>query len=213
MDRPVLHVGNKRFSSWSLRAWLVLRKAGIAFEENLIPLYTPDTRQAVAAISPGCSVPALQVRNTVFWDSLAIAEWTAESVPELWPAHEARRALARAVVARMHSGFTALREHCPMDLGRVPQAIALNDQTRADIAAVQALWNDVRSVDGPWLFGQWSIADAFYTPVAARFHAYDIPLHADAQAYCDTLLNDKDYRDWLGAALQEDLPSPADKTT
>ncbi|WP_291843165.1 glutathione S-transferase family protein [Maricaulis sp.] len=210
--RPVLYIGNRRFSTWSLRPWLVLKKAGIAFDETLIPLYNSETRKAVSAISPGGTVPALHTRNAVVWDSLAIAEWAAEQVPGLWPAHQGLRARARAAVAMMHSGFPALREACPMDLCRAPSAIALTDRARIDIAAVQALWHEVKCVDGPWLFGDWSIADAFYTPVAARFHAYAIPLHAGAQDYCDTLLADEHYRDWHAAAQAETFPNPYDKT-
>ena len=210
---PVLYIGNRRFSSWSLRPWLVLKRAGIAFDEVLIPLYGADSRKAISAISPGGTVPALHTRNAVIWDSLAIAEWAAEQVPQLWPSHEGQRARARAAVAMMHSGFTALRATCAMDLARTPAAIALTDQARSDIAAVQALWQEVKCVDGPWLFGDWSIADAFYTPVAARFHAYDIPLDARAQDYCDTLLADGHYRDWLAAARAETFPNPYDTPT
>jgi len=203
-----LHIGNKRYSSWSLRAWLVLRKAGLDFQENLVPLGRPETRRQLAEISPGGTVPALQAGDAVFWDSLAIAEWAAEQQPELWPAHEIQRARARAAVSAMHAGFTALRRQCPMDLGRTPKAVALTPDIRADIAAIQALWNDVGSMDGPWLFGRWSIADAFFTPVAARFHTYDIPLHAGAQDYCDTLLGDEDYAVWHADALKESWPDP-----
>ena len=208
MPVPRLHIGNRRYSSWSLRAWLVLAKAGLEVETVLVPLGRPETRRQLADLSPGGTVPALETGNTVFWDSLAIAEWAAEREPGLWPAHEGRRGLARAVTAAMHAGFHGLRRQCPMDLGRSPKPVALDDETRTDIAAIQALWNDVGSVDGPWLFGTWSIADAFFTPVAARFHAYDIPLHAGAQDYCDTLLADEDYRAWHAAALQETWPSP-----
>ncbi|OLF79797.1 hypothetical protein AWH62_15615 [Maricaulis sp. W15] len=205
---PVLYIGNRRFSSWSLRAWLVLKRAGIAFDDTLIPLNERETRKAVSAISPGGTVPALHTRNAVIWDSLAISEWAAEQVPELWPAHEGKRGRARAAVSMMHSGFLALRQACPMDLARRPSPISLNDPTRTDIAAVQALWHEVKSVDGDWLFGDWSIADAFFTPVAARFHAYDIPLHAEAQAYCDTLLADGHYREWHEAARAETFANP-----
>lgn len=203
-----LHIGNKRYSSWSLRAWLVLKKAGIGFEENLVPLGRPETQRQLAEISSGGTVPALQVGDGVFWDSLAIAEWAAEQNPGLWPDHEIQRGRARAAVCAMHAGFGALRRHCPMDLGRTPRPVALDAGTRADIAAIQALWNDTGSLDGPWLFGRWSIADAFFTPVAARFHAYDIPLHAGAQDYCDTLLADEDYVAWHTDALAETWPDP-----
>lgn len=210
MARPVLHIGNKRYSSWSLRAWLVLRKAGIGFDEAMVPLSGPDLRQRLSALSPGHTVPVLEWEGGVFWDSLAIAEWAAEQAPGLWPQDLHQRAVARSAVAKMHSGFFALRDQCAMDLGRTPKAVGLRDGTRADIAAMQALWNDVASVDGPFLFGAWSIADAFFTPVADRFRAYDIPLHASAQAYCDALLNDPDFLDWRAAALTETLSYATD---
>lgn len=213
MRAPLLHIGNRRFSSWSLRAWLVMRKAGLAFEENLVPLNEAGTRQALSAISPGGTVPALHMRNAVIWDSLAICEWAAEQAPEVWPSHEGQRGQARAAVAMMHAGFMALRETCPMDLCRTPSAIMLTDATQLDVARIQALWHDVKSVDGPWLFGRWSIADAFFTPVAARFYAYDIPLHAEAQAYCDTLLADEDYRVWHQAAQAETFANPYETQT
>ena len=203
MERLRLVIGNRRLSSWSLRAWLVLRKSGLAFEEAFIPLDRTDTRRRLTALSPGGTVPVLETPEATVWDSLAIAEWAAERVPALWPEHQAQRALARAVTASMHSGFTALRATCPMDLQRAPRAIALDDATRADITAVQSLWNAAGSLDGPFLFGRWCIADAFFTPVATRFASYDIPLHADAQDYCDALLGDEDYRLWHDAAAAE----------
>ncbi|MFT6542208.1 MAG: glutathione S-transferase [Maricaulis maris] len=209
---PILYIGNRRFSSWSLRAWLVLTKAGIAFDDRLVPLNNTDTRKALSAISPGGTVPALHIESAVIWDSLSISEWAAEHVPGLWPSHEGKRARARAAVSMMHAGFLAIRENCPMDLGRAPSPIELSDATRTEIAAMQALWHDVKSVDGPWLFGDWSIADAFFTPVAARFQAYDIPLHAGAQAYCDTLLADDDYLLWHHAAQAETFPNPYENT-
>ncbi|WP_203292988.1 glutathione S-transferase family protein [Maricaulis parjimensis] len=206
MTRPVLHIGNKRYSSWSLRAWLVLRKAGIEFEENMVPLHGDDLRQRLSALSPGHTVPVLEWQGGVFWDSLAIAEWAAEQAPHLWPRDAQQRALARSATARMHSSFMALRGQCSMDLARTPKAIGLKEETRADIATIQALWNDVASMDGPFLFGTYSIADAFFTPVADRFRAYDIPLHASAQAYCDALLSDPDFLDWRKDALVETFP-------
>lgn len=205
-----LFIGNRRFSSWSLRAWLVLRKAGLAFEESLVPLYGEETRRALSEISPGGTVPVLHTPNAIVWDSLAIAEWAAERVPELWPVHDGQRAQARSVTAAMHSGFAALRQTCPMDLCREPCPAELNDATRSDIAAIQALWNAVGSLDGPFLFGRWSIADAFFTPVAVRCRCYGVVLHAGAQEYCDTLLADEDYRAWQDAAAAETFPNPYD---
>lgn len=205
MSRPILHIGNKRLSSWSLRPWLALRKAGQDFEERMIPLDRPDSRAALEAASPGGTVPVLQTGGIAIWDSLAICEWAAERHPRLWPVDTGTRGQARAVTAAMHSGFSTLRRSCPMDLCRPVAPIELDDATRADIAAIQAMWAAVRSGQGPFLFGQWSIADAFYTPVAARFHHFDIELDAASQAYCDALLDDADYRAWHDAAQREDL--------
>lgn len=208
MGRPVLHIGNKQLSSWSLRPWLALRKAGIAFDEHMIPLDRPETRAALEALSPGGTVPVLETGGEVIWDSLAICEWAAERAPQIWPSDPGMRARARAVTASMHSGFAALRRSCPMDLCRPVAPVALDEATRRDIAAIQAMWAGVRSDEGPFLFGQWSIADAFFTPVAARFHHFAVPLDPAAQIYCDSLLADADYRDWMEAARRENLVPP-----
>ncbi len=191
-----------------MRPWLALRKAGLAFDEHMIPLDRPDSRAALEAASPGGTVPVLESGGVAIWDSLAICEWAAEHNPALWPSDPGVRGQARSVTAAMHSGFSALRNACPMDLCRPPAPIALDDAVRNDVAAIQAMWTAVKCGDGPFLFGQWSIADAFYTPVAARFHHFAIELDAASQAYCDTLLADEDYRDWFDAAQREDLLPP-----
>ena len=203
MKPLLLHIGNKRYSSWSLRPWLVLRKAGLAFEEIMIPLDTEMTRTQINDVSVGGTVPALHTQKAQIWDSLAICEWVAEQVPEVWPADETARARARSALAYMHASFFALRNTCPMDLCREPEAIKLDDATRNDIATMQAMWQQVQCGDGPYLFGRWSIADAFFTPVAARFHSYDIQLHPAAQNYCDTLLADSDFLAWKADAARE----------
>ncbi|WP_339747900.1 glutathione S-transferase family protein [uncultured Maricaulis sp.] len=208
MSRPILHIGNKRLSSWSLRPWLALRKGGIDFDEHMIPLDLPGTRAALEAASPGGTVPVLETGGVAIWDSLAICEWVAERAPQLWPSDPAIRGQARSVTAAMHSGFFALRRSCSMDLCRPVAAITLDDATRKDIATIQAMWAAVRSGEGPFLFGSWTIADAFFTPVAARFHHFAVPLDAASQVYCDTLLADQDYRDWFDAAQREDLLPP-----
>lgn len=208
MKPPVLYIGNRRYSSWSLRAWLVMKKSGLDFETRLIPLDQSDTRAAISAVSPGGTVPVLHTEDGVIWDSLAIAEWAAERVPSLWPVHPGVRARARSAVSAMHAGFFALRETCPMDLGREMHGRELDDATLADIAAMQALWHEVASPYGPWLFGDWSIADAFFTPVATRFRTYGIALHAAAQDYCDALLSEPDFLDWQAGADLEDFPNP-----
>lgn len=208
MDRPVLHIGNKQLSSWSLRPWLALRKAGIGFDEHMIPLDRPETRAALNAASPGGTVPVLETGGVAIWDSLAICEWAAEHNPAIWPSDQGIRGQARSVTSAMHSGFFALRRSCSMDLCRPVASIALDEATARDIAAIQAMWTAVRSGEGPFLFGRWSIADAFFTPVAARFHHFAVQLDAASQAYCDTLLADSDYRDWFDAAQREDLLPP-----
>ncbi|WP_300555133.1 glutathione S-transferase family protein [Maricaulis sp.] len=208
MSKPRLFIGNRRFSSWSLRAWQVLRKSGLDFEEVLVPLDDVDTRSTISEISPGGTVPALHTEDGVIWDSLAICEWAAEQVPSLWPASAPLRHRARSAASAMHAGFFALRQHCPMDLGREPAAIELNDATRMDIALMQALWHDVATRPGPYLFGEWSIADAFFTPAATRFRTYAVDLHSEAQAYCDQLLADEDFLAWEAGALEEDFPNP-----
>tara|TARA_R110002072_G_scaffold152319_10_gene301990 strand:- start:2248 stop:2889 length:642 start_codon:yes stop_codon:yes gene_type:complete len=208
MDRPVLHIGNKQLSSWSLRPWLALRKAGIEFDEHMIPLDRPESRAALEAASPGGTVPVLETGGVVIWDSLAICEWAAERAPQIWPADAGRRGQARSVTAAMHSGFFALRRSCSMDLCRPVAPITLDQATRKDIAAIQTMWAAVRGGEGPFLFGRWSIADAFFTPVAARFHHFAVSLDAASQAYCDALLADRDYRAWFDAAQCEDLLPP-----
>lgn len=205
---PVLHIGNKRFSSWSMRPWLALKKAGIAFRENLIPLDQDDTRDQLIALSPVGTVPVLETPDAVIWDSLAICDWAAETSPSLWPADATQRALARSITASMHSGFAALRGELPMDLQREPAATDMSVACWRDIETVQALWAHVKTGDGPFLFGDWSIADAFFTPVATRFETYAVPLTDDAQAYVRALLSDTDYQDWRTAALDETFTTP-----
>ena len=208
MTPACLYIGNRRYSSWSLRAWLVMKRGGLEFDVERIALNVADTRKAISAISPGGTVPVLHADGVVVWDSLAICEWVSDEHGGLWPGDPLLRARARSVVAMMHSGFHHLRDECPMDLGRVPAPISLSPEAEADIAAVQALWMEMKTGTGPWLFGDWSIADAFFTPVATRFESYAIDLHADARAYVDSLLADGDYQDWLAGARLETDPNP-----
>jgi glutathione S-transferase len=208
----ILHIGNKNFSSWSLRPWLCLRWAGIAFEERLIRLDQPgygERRIAeVLAVSPAGTVPALEVDGTAIWDSLAIAEWAAEQVAPgvLWPADQATRAVARAVTAEMHSGFAGVRRDLPMNLRRRCPPQPWVDETRVGIERIIELWIGLRTrhaAAGPWLFGTRSIADAFYTPVATRFRTYGVELAGPAREYARTLLADADFRAWEHAALSD----------
>lgn len=203
MAAPVLHIGNKRLSSWSMRPWLALKKAGLAFTENLVPLDQPETTEALKALSPSATVPVLEVGGTVIWDSLAICEWAAERAPSLWPADTGQRGLARAVTASMHSGFGGLRRDLSMDLQRPVGGTDVSVEAWRDIETILAMWEACPNGGSGFLFGDWSIADAFYTPVAARLRTYAIDLPPTAQAYVDLLLCDADYRDWEQAGLAE----------
>lgn len=203
-----LFIGQKNYSSWSLRAWLALKWAGIPFEEMLIPLNQPGYgRQSipdVLAASPNGTVPALHADGLVVWDTLAIAEWAAERCSDLWPADARTRATARSVTCEMHAGFAALRRDLPMNIARRHAVEHWPEDTMRNIARIEELWAGCRarhSGDGPWLFGKRSIADAFLTPVATRMRSYCVPLGADAAAYRDTLLDDAAFRKWEAACI------------
>lgn len=208
MTRPLLVLGNRNYSSWSLRPWLLMRHAGIAFDELCIPLYLPDSKARILRHSPSGKVPALRDGAVTVWDSLAICEYVAEKHPErqLWPADPAARAAARSVSAEMHSGFAALRSALPMNLRRAPAPVEPPPEAAADIGRILELWDDCRrrfGARGPFLFGAFSIADAMYAPVACRFHAYCVPLPPSAQAYAETLLGLPAMQEWTAAARAE----------
>jgi glutathione S-transferase len=213
-----LIIGNKAYSTWSLRPWLILRRCGARFDEVMIPLNRADTAEAIARHAPAGKVPALIVDGVTIWDSLAIALWCDEQFPEagLWPADARARAVARAAVCEMHSAFGTLRTELGMGPQHTMTSIAdtphqPGEALKADIARMLALWMDARArfgAGGPWLFGTWSIADAFFTPVAARFRHFGIALsgHGDdgtAQAYCEALLSQPDYLEWERQARAE----------
>lgn len=205
-------LGNKRYSSWSLRAWLALRRTGVAFEEIVVPLDRPESKAAILAYSPSGRVPALKVDGVTVWDSLAIAEFLHERFPDagLWPSDAAARARARAVAAEMHAGFAALRRALPMDLATEDPArgrAAMRDpEVAADIARIAQIWRDCRgrfATGGDFLFGAFSAADAFYAPVATRFASYGIALDGRAAAYAVALLAWPDLDLWRAAAAEE----------
>lgn len=203
-----LVIGDKNLSSWSLRGWLALALSEAPFEEVMVRLSQPDTRERLLAHSPSARVPVLLTDAGPIWDSLAIAEYLAERFPEahLWPRGEYARALARSVCAEMHSGFTALRTHLPMDLQRDQALDPLPVPARDDIERVCALWADCRSrfgTDGPFLFGHASIADAFYAPVATRLRSYRVELPDAATAYVDAIYSWPLFQKWQQAALEE----------
>ncbi|BCR25970.1 glutathione S-transferase family protein [Aquipseudomonas alcaligenes] len=203
-----LVIGDKNYSSWSLRAALALDLTGEPYEEILERLYRPDSRARLLSHSPTGKVPVLLTEEGPVWDSLAIAEYLAERFPEahLWPRGQYARALARSVCAEMHSGFVALRSHLSMDLARDQALAELPAEAQADIDRVCRLWADCRQrfgQDGAFLFGHASIADAFFAPVAARLRSYRVALPAEAAAYVETIYQWPAFRRWYQAALQE----------
>ncbi len=206
----VLIIGNKTYSSWSLRAALAMELAEAPYSEVLIPLDRPDTRARILEHSPTGKVPLLQTEEGPVWDSLAIGEYLAESFPEayLWPRGEYARAVARSVCAEMHSGFAALRTHLPMDLKRDQALDQMPVEAEADIRRVCALWAECRSrfgEGGPFLFGHASLADAFFAPVAARLRSYRVALPEVAAAYVATVYQWPAFQRWYQAAQEEQL--------
>lgn len=204
MKSPLtLYIGNKNYSSWSLRPWLVLRKAELPFEEELIQLDVPGFKDKLRALSSAATVPVLKVNDEIIPDSLAISEWAAKAVPNLWPKNEKDKARAIEVTKMMHEGFEAIRREAPMNLRR-RTSTKMPEDCLADAAQMSALWDECLSQhDGPFLFGDWSIADAFYTPAATRFVSYDLPRSARSDTYISELMSDPDYMDWEIEALGE----------
>lgn len=203
-----LVVGNKNYSSWSLRAALAVDLSGAACDEVLVRLFQPDSRARLLRYSPTGKVPVLVTEQGPIWDSLAIVEYLAETYPDaqLWPRDSYARAVARSVCAEMHSGFIALRSHLPMDLARDQALAEIPADVAADIARICVLWADCRGRfggGGEFLFGQLSIADAFYAPVAARLRSYRVELPEVAAAYVESLYRWPAFERWYQAALQE----------
>jgi glutathione S-transferase len=206
-----LVIGNKNYSSWSMRPWLALRANNIAFDEVFIPLYTGAAdKQRILSFTHSGKVPALIDGDVTIWDSLAIIEYAAEKFPEarLWPENRAHRAHARSISAEMHSGFAALRNECGMNLHRPVGAIALSDQAHADIARIEQIWLECRArhgASGPFLFGAFGGADAMFAPVVHRFRTYAIPVAAEAKAYMETMLSLPAFQEWTKAGLAETI--------
>jgi glutathione S-transferase len=206
-----LVIGNKNYSSWSMRPWLALRAANIAFEAVFIPLYTDKAdKERILSFSRSGKVPTLIDGDITVWDSLAIIEYVAERFPQakLWPEDRAMRAHARSISAEMHSGFMAFRSECPMNLHRPVHAVALSDDGRANVARVQEIWVDCRKrygKHGPFLFGSFSGADAMYAPVVYRFRTYAIDVAPEAKAYMDAMLALPAVEEWTRAGLAETL--------
>lgn len=203
-----LVLGNKNYSSWSVRAWLAARQTGAAFDEIIIPLDQPATASEIARHSPSGKVPVLKTGGLAVWDSLAIGEYLAERYPAagLWPAAEDARATARAVAAEMHAGFQALRTQLTMNVRAVKSGVTPTPGAEADIHRIATLWSDCRrrfGASGPFLFGAWSLADAFYAPVVSRFTTYRVGVDAGCQAYMEAVLEAPMVVEWFAAARAE----------
>lgn len=200
-----LYIGNKNYSTWSLRAWVLMKVAGIAFREQRLLLYQPDSPSRLRRVSPSARVPCLHDGATIVWDSLAIAEYLAERHPGIWPADPVARAWARSTAAEMHSGFSRLRDELGMNV-RLRRAKTPSTAVAAEIARIVEIWSDGRDRfghGGEFLCGAFSAADAFWCPVAFRFQTYAIAVDGTAAAYCRALLALPAMREWAVAAAQE----------
>ncbi len=206
MTDLVLYIGNRRYSSWSVRPYLALAATGADFRAEVIALDQPATRTQIAAVNPAGRVPVLHHGALVVHDSLAICEYVAELYPDagLWPRDRATRARARAVVSEMHAGFAELRRNMPQDLCASKIGVGHTPEAMLDVVRVMQIWRELRAQvpadAGPFLFGSFTIADAFYAPIAGRFRTYGVTLDVTCQAYADAILGWPAMASWIGAA-------------
>jgi glutathione S-transferase len=203
-----LIVANKAYSSWSLRPWILLTHFKIPFDEVVIPMGQPETRDAMLQYAPTGKCPSLHDGKISVWESLAIVEYVAELFPEkaIWPRGKAARAHARSLASEMHAGFHALRDACPTNFRRAPKAITLSDAVKADIARIEAAWAGARETfgkAGPFLFGRFSAADAMFAPVVNRFHAYAVPVGSATRAYMDAIMALPAWKAWIASGEAE----------
>ena len=216
MSTCTLIIGNRNYSSWSLRSWLAASQSGIDCETELVRLSEPGSHAALLGHSPAGRVPVLKHGERVVWDSLAIIEYLAELCPDagLWPADADARAMARSIAAEMHAGFAALRANMPMNLRKALPGKGRGPGVAEDIARIGAIWREARDQfggDGPFLFGRYCAADAMYTPVAARFRIYGVTLDPTLQAYADAVLAWPAFLAWQKEALGEPWIIPEDE--
>jgi glutathione S-transferase len=207
-----LVIGNKNYSSWSMRPWLALRANNIPFEEIFIPLYTDDPadKDRILGFTRSGKVPCLIDGDVTVWDSLSIIEYLAERFPQakLWPEDRAMRAHARSISAEMHSGFLPLRGECGMNLHRPIGSVALSADARANVARIDQIWSECRArhgKSGPFLFGAFGAADAMFAPVVHRFRTYAIDVSPAAKAYMETMLAQPAFVEWTKAGLAETI--------
>jgi glutathione S-transferase len=206
MSQFTLVIGNKNYSSWSLRPWMLMRHLGLAFDEVQIPLSRPDTHARLAQHCPSGRVPVLRHGQLTIWESIAIGEYLCELSGDGWPRERAPRAHARVLSAEMHAGFHALRTQWPMNARAVGRRTPMTAELSADIQRIDALWSDSRArfgAHGPWLCGDYSLADAMYAPVALRFRSYGATVSPAAASYLDTVLHDAPLQQWLADAELE----------
>jgi glutathione S-transferase len=216
MNKVQLIIGNRNYSSWSLRAWLCLQKSGAHFDVVLLPLDTPEFEEKIAEYSPTRRVPILWDDGQCIWDSLAICEYANDRFAggSLWPDDSYSRGFGRAMAAEMHSGFEALRGAMPMNCRAENRTVEISAALQCDIDRIMSLWGDslaCHSDRGPWLLGQFSIADAMFAPVVMRFRSYGVEIPEDIQPYCRQVLADPDVQAWLDLALQESWIVQADE--
>jgi glutathione S-transferase len=196
----ILVIGNKNYSSWSLRPWIAMKVFGFPFDERRIPLYGPASKEEILKASPAGKVPVLIDGSTTVWDSLAILEYLAERNPRLWPSQPAQRARARSVSAEMHSGFPSLREHMSMNVRKRYPGKGHSPEVHAEIARIVQIWNESEK---PFLFGPFGAADAMYAPVVLRFRTYEVDLPRACRAYMEAMLELPALQEWIAAAERE----------
>ncbi len=207
MSEPLLVIGNRNYSSWSLRAWLALSHCGLRFDVHRIALDTPQFAEEIGRYSRAARVPVLIDAGTVIWDSLAIAEYGADRTGRGWPADPTARAVARSATAEMHSGFAALRRAWPMNIRARGRRVEPESAARADLKRIDELWTECRrryGNHGPWLFGEYSIADAYYAPIVCRLATYGLDwIGSEARDYVAASLAEPALAEWSAAALAE----------
>ncbi|SEH20905.1 glutathione S-transferase [Rhizobium sp. NFR12] len=206
MEKFVLYIANKNYSSWSFRPWIALTAAGVPFEEVLIPFDYPAGNPRYKTISPNAQVPVLHHGDVRVWQSLSIIEYAAELFPEsgIWPTSAADRAVARSISMEMLSGFRALRNACPMNFRRPKRRIDLPDGVMDDVARIETIWRELRAKSGgPFLFGDFTAADAMFAPVVNRVAVYDLVDDAETLAYMEAMTSHPAWLSWQEAALQE----------
>jgi glutathione S-transferase len=206
MSELTLVIGNKNYSSWSLRPWILMKQLGLKFEEKLVRLQTLEFKDEALELGPSGRVPILHHEGLTVWDSLAICEYVAEITGRGWPQDRKARAVARSVCAEMHSGFTNLRMEWPMNARARNRRTPMTPGLESDIDRIEEIWLDCRrrfGAAGPWLFGEFSIADAMYAPVVLRFNTYGTQISDNARWYIATAIENPHLQEWVLAAKEE----------